>query len=406
MKIGIYGGTFNPIHLGHMAAARYATGALKLDQLYFVPDSVPPHKKMDGASPGGTDRLEMVRLAAESLHLLSGEVFVSDMEQVRAGTSYTVDTLQAFRQSHPEDSIWLLMGTDMFLTFHQWRQPAEILALCGLCAFRRSGEDRPERFEQQKAFLERIYGGTVKIIDLPEVVEISSTQLRGLLAAEIPGNPPGEAAKYLAPPVYGYILRRHLYGTSEDLKQLPLDKLRPVALSYLKGSRIPHVLGVEETAAALAKRWGADELSARRAALFHDCTKRLSQQEQLDLCRAWGIPLDDYERQEGKLLHSKTGAALAGREYGLTAEECSAIFWHTTGKADMTLLEKIIYLADYIEPNRDFCDLTELRRLAFEDLDRAMLLGFTMAVEDLGAQGGVVHPNSISARDYLKGRLP
>ena len=406
MEIGIYGGTFNPIHLGHMAAARHAAAALALDQLYLVPDRIPPHKKLDGVSPDGEDRLEMTRLAAESLGLPRGECIVSDAEQHRKGKSYTIDTLRAFRYAHPEDRIWLLMGTDMFLTFHQWRDPGEILKLCGLCAFRRSGGDQAELFARQKEFLERKYGGEIRVADLPEVVEISSTRLRSALAAEVPGGPPGEGAAYLCPPVYGYILRRRLYGTAEDPKRLPLDKLRPVALSHLKGSRIPHVLGVEETAAALARRWGADEQSARRAALFHDSTKRLSYQEQLALCRKWEIPLDPCEQKEGKLLHAKTGAVFAGRYYGLTEEECSAIFWHTTGKADMSLLEKIIYLADYIEPNRDFCDLTELRQLAFSDLDRAMLLGFTMAVRDLGTQGGVIHSNSVAARDYLKGRLP
>ena len=83
----------------------------------------------------------------------------------------------------------------------------------------------------------------------------------------------------------------------------------------------------------------------------------------------------------------------------------SAIAWHTTGKANMSLLEKIIYLADYIEPTRDFCDLRSLRHLAFEDLDRALLLGFTMAVPDLAKKGMPLHPNSVYARDYLKGKL-
>ena len=117
------------------------------------------------------------------------------------------------------------------------------------------------------------------------------------------------------------------------------------------------------------------------------------------------IPLDAYEKKEEKLLHAKTGAAVARAVYGVSDEVYQAIFWHTTGKPGMTLLEKIMYLADYIEPTRDFCDLTELRRLAFEDLDRATLLGLTMAVRDLQVKGMVLHPNSVRARDYLKGRL-
>ena len=213
-------------------------------------------------------------------------------------------------------------------------------------------------------------------------------------------------ASLLPPAVYGYILREGLYRTGADLKRLPLSKLRPVALSCLKHKRIPHVLGTEETAAALARRWGADEEEARRAALLHDCTKNLSREEHLALCRQYGVETDPYEASEAKLLHAKTGAALAKAVYGVSDAVHDAILWHTTGKADMTLLEKIIYLADYIEPTRDFCDLTQLRRLAMEDLDQALLLGLTMAVDDLSRKKMVLHPNSVSARDYLKGRLP
>ena len=185
-----------------------------------------------------------------------------------------------------------------------------------------------------------------------------------------------------------------------------LEDLRCVALSMLDPRRIPHVLGTEETAAALALRWGADEESARRAALLHDCTKKFDKELQMALCRQYGIEPDAAERREGKLLHAITGAAVAYADFGVSGEVRDAIRWHTTGKADMTLLEKIIYLADYIEPTRDFCDLTELRRLAFEDLDGALLLGFTMAVEDLAKKGMPVHPNSVLARDYLKGKRP
>lgn len=239
----------------------------------------------------------------------------------------------------------------------------------------------------------------MKFVDLQEVVDISSTRLRQML-------PAGQGREFLAPAVYGCILREGLYGTNADLRRLDLEDLRCVALSMLDPRRIPHVLGTEETAAALALRWGADEESARRAALLHDCTKKFDKELQMALCRQYGIEPDAAERREGKLLHAITGAAVAYADFGVSGEVRDAIRWHTTGKADMTLLEKIIYLADYIEPTRDFCDLTELRRLAFEDLDGALLLGFTMAVEDLAKKGMPVHPNSVLARDYLKGKRP
>ena len=381
-----------------MAAARQAAEALKLDKLLLIPTRVPPHKALTEDVAGPEHRLEMTRFAVQALNL-DGVAEASDLELRREGKSYTLDTLREIRALYPKGELFLLLGTDMFLTFHQWRHPEEIAKLCTLCAFHRSALDSAGDFASQKRRLERKFGAHVKFVDLQEVVDISSTRLRQML-------PAGQGREFLSPAVYGCILREGLYGTNVDLRRLSLEDLRCVALSMLDLRRIPHVLGTEETAAALALRWGADEESARRAALLHDCTKKFDKELQLALCRQYGIEPDAAERREGKLLHAITGAAVAYADFGVSGEVRDAIRWHTTGKADMTLLEKIIYLADYIEPTRDFCDLTELRRLAFEDLDGALLLGFTMAVEDLAKKGMPVHPNSVLARDYLKGKRP
>lgn len=398
MKIGIYGGTFNPIHLGHMAAAKFAAGYLGLDKLYLVPAGIPPHKELTEDEAGHHHRLEMTRLAAEALEL-PGVAEAADWELDRKGKSYTWETVEQVHRRFPKARLYLLMGTDMFLTFQYWRRPERIAQLCTLCAFGRSEADTEAVLAPQRDYLAKTFSAQVVTISLPHIVDISSTRLRGLLRE-------GKGREYLDPGVCGYILREGLYDTRADLKHLPLDDLRRVAVSMLDHRRVPHVLGAEETAAALARRWGAEEEAARRAALLHDCTKKFNKEQQLALCRQYHIEPDPIERREGKLLHAVTGAAVAYADFGISPQVRDAIRWHTTGKADMTLLEKIIYLADYIEPTRDFCDLTELRRLAFEDLDGALLLGFTMAVEDLTKKGMPVHPNSVLARDYLKGKRP
>ena len=228
------------------------------------------------------------------------------------------------------------------------------------------------------------------------MVDVSSTELREKLAK-------GEGGNLLAPAVYGYILRQGLYNTGADLKHLPLDQLRPVALSYLKHKRIPHVLGTEQEAIRLAQRYGADVEKARVAALLHDCTKKLSMEEQLALCEKYGIQLDELEQKALKLLHSKTGAAIAKDVFGVDEEIYSAIWYHTTGHANMTRLEKIIYLADYIEPSRDFPGVDELRSVCYEDLDRGLLKGLEMTIEEMTAMGNPVHHATIEARDALKG---
>ena len=393
MKIGIYGGTFNPIDLGHMPAATFAMEYLKLDRLYLVPVGIPPHKELAEGTPAPRHRLAMAELAGQSM---GDGVEVLDLELKRKGKSYTLDTVRAIRKQHPKDRLYLLMGTDMFLTFQDWRHPERIAKRCTLCAFGRAKADTQAALAPQRSNLEKRFSAKVETLVLPNLVEISSTRLRQLLRE-------GEGSAYLDRRVYGCILREGLYGVKRDLRQLSLEDLRRVALSMVAYSRVPHVLGTEETAAKLARRWGADEEEARRAALLHDCTKKESREQQLALCRQYQIDVEKPEKLETKLFHAITGAAVAEHVFGLSPAAVSAIRWHTTGKADMTLLEKILYLADYIEPTRDFCDLTELRRLAYEDLDRAMLLGFTMAVEDLREKGMVVHPDSVRARDYLKG---
>ena len=395
MKIGSYGGTFNPIHLGHIHAAATAMEALALDKLLLVPDRVPPHKEVPADIPNPEHRLAMAAMAAE---ILGPRAETLDLEVRREGRSYTLDTLRAVRDMYPQAELWLLMGTDMFLSFHNWRAPEEMLTIAGLCAFGRSEKDGEELFAPQRQYLQqRFPGARVTTLVLPNLVDISSTELREKLAR-------GEGEAYLAPAIYGYILREHLYGTTADLRALTLDQLRPVALSYLKAKRVPHVLGTEGEAARLAERWGADQELARRAALLHDCTKRLAKEEHLALLERCGVVLDPLTMNQEKLLHAPTGAMVAERVFGECPQVVSAIRWHTTGRADMTLLEKILYLADYIEPTRDFCDLTQIRRLAYEDLDQALLLGMDMAIDDLVARGKTVHPDSLCARDYLKGK--
>ena len=396
MKIGIYGGTFNPPHLGHITAARAVFELLGLDQLLVIPAGLPPHKTMPDGSPTSAQRLEMTRLAAEQLDL--GErVKVLNMELRREGRSFTSDTLAQLKDQYPNDELWLLMGTDMFLTLQTWHEPEKILQLAGIAAFGRTEEDTEELFSIQRDYLCEVYPqARIFTLTMPGVVDVSSTELREKLAK-------GEGGNLLAPAVYGYILRQGLYNTGADLKHLPLDQLRPVALSYLKHKRIPHVLGTEQEAIRLAQRYGADVEKARVAALLHDCTKKLSMEEQLALCEKYGIQLDELEQKALKLLHSKTGAAIAKDVFGVDEEIYSAIWYHTTGHANMTRLEKIIYLADYIEPSRDFPGVDELRSVCYEDLDRGLLKGLEMTIEEMTAMGNPVHHATIEARDALKG---
>ena len=137
MRIGIYGGTFNPPHLGHLTAAECVFRMLKLDKLLLIPAGLPPHKALPAGSPTAEQRLEMTRLACEQLGL-GEQAEVLDIELRREGKSYTSDTLAAIHERWPDAELWLLMGTDMFLTLQAWHEPETILKLAGIAAFGRT----------------------------------------------------------------------------------------------------------------------------------------------------------------------------------------------------------------------------------------------------------------------------
>ena len=392
MKIGIYGGTFNPPHLGHMAAAKAAVAALNLDKLLLIPAAIPPHKALPSDTPAPEHRLAMVEKWADGM---GAGAEVSALELEREGKSYTSDTLRAIRQTYPDAELWLLMGTDMFLTLHLWHEPEVILSLAGICAFGRTEQDGEALFDPQREHLQKNFDAKITTITLPGLVDISSTRLREQLEN-------GGGGQYLLPSVYGYILMHRLYGTKADLKNLDLNQLRACSYSMMRAKRIPHVMGVEEEAVKLAQRWGADPELARRAGILHDCTKYYELPEQLDICEEYGVRLDALEQKAVKLLHSKTGACIARGVFGQPDAVYDAIFWHTTGKADMTTLEKVLYIADYMEPNRDFDGVERLRHLAYTDLDKAMLLGVEMTIQEMQQRQVPIHTNTLQARDWLR----
>ena len=400
MKIGIYGGSFNPPHLGHQNAAIEAAKKCGLDKLLLIPAGIPPHKQLEQGSPANEHRLAMARLMGGQTALQSGvAVEVLDLEMRREGKSYTIDTLRALREQYPSDELLLFMGTDMFFSFETWRAPEEIARLARVVAFYRNESDSAAAFSAQAEKLNARFGGRgFEALALDRVIEVSSTELR----ADIKSSAGG---KMLEPQVYGYILREHLYGTDLDLRHLTIPQLRPIALSYLKAKRCAHVLGTAATAVKLAEKYGADVRKAEVAGLLHDCTKKLSMDEQLALCEKYGIALDELERKALKLLHAKTGAALARDVFGVDDDIYSAILWHTTGKPGMTVLEKVIYLADFIEPTRDFPGVDALRETVWQDLDRGLLMGFEMTVAEMEEMGNPIHGNTLAARDYMKGKL-
>ena len=391
-KIGIYGGAFNPPHTGHVQAAHYALDALCLDRLLVMPSCVSPHKKVPVNTPTDDQRLAMIRLAFEN----AKGVEVSDLELSRGGVSYTVDTLQQLQAQNPQAQLTLCMGTDMFLDFRSWRAYERIVTMAALAVLYRGLPEEQEKILAQKKTLEDL-GATVYLIENP-VTRISSTDLRRLVSF-------GCTDAFLPESVSAYIRENKLYGCGSCFQQLPMEQLEQVVVSLLKPSRVAHVLGCRDTCVALAKKWGANETDAARAGLLHDITKALDGPLQLTLCQAYGTMLSDFSVQNPKTLHALTGSVVAKEIFGENEAVVSAIRWHTTGKADMNLLEKIVYVADYMEPNRDFPGVDELREMAFRDIDLALKTGLEMTISVLRQQKREISKESQEALLWLDERM-
>ena len=180
------------------------------------------------------------------------------------------------------------------------------------------------------------------------------------------------------------------------------EEIKSKLETVLSKKRFVHSINVMNTACALAKKHGVDEEKALLAGLLHDCARYLSNEEALMMCERFGIEVGNITRLQPVLLHGPVGSYVAKEEYGVLDNEiCHAIYYHTTGKENMSTLDKIIYVADYIEPGRSFAGVENVRNQAFKNLDMAMLISLDQGIGHLMVKGALIHPDSISARNYL-----
>ena len=285
----LYGGTFNPIHRGHLEICLRAREAVGAQEVLLMPAALPPHKSTGELAPD-RDRLAMCALAAEPYGFIS----VDDYEIRRGGRSYTVDTLRYLTQIRPGEKFWLLMGTDMFLTFTQWRDWERIGELATLLVAAREEEDLG-RLEAQKAALEKLGVPSVLLKNAP--LPMSSTEIRRELRET------GTTQK-VSPRVLAYIQERGLYQhDSQDLPYLR-EYIRPLMTDY----RYRHSLGVEKQAAHMAEIFGADVHKASVAGILHDVCKDLPKGALLQNILESGIINGIDFKASPQLIHGYAGA--------------------------------------------------------------------------------------------------
>ena len=365
MKIGVFGGTFNPPHNGHVRLAKAAADQLKLDKLLVIPSCIPPHK-IAAKLADGHERLEMCRLAFGC----DPRFEVSPMELERGSRSYTVETLRELKALYPDSELYFIVGSDMLESFDKWYLWQEILSLSVLCAASREAGYSPDLSRFGK-LAERI-----RIITL-DPLEVSSTQIR---------NSAGEVSSELLDPKVAAYIREH--GLYDD----GLNRYRELLRGKLNPRRLFHSECVSECAGVLAERYGASVEKARLAGLLHDVMKNAPANEQLAL-----MPdITPLELLNTKVWHQISGEAFL-RQNGIVTDEeiLGAVRWHTTGKAGMTMLEKIIYVADFISADRDYKDVEVVRRLAYISLEHAILYTSRYTVNKMVSQDLLLHPATV-----------
>ena len=377
--LGIMGGSFDPIHSGHIFMAERTVKHVRLDGVLFIPTGDPPHKTHHASA---LDRLRMVECAIENKPAFRA----SDIEIRRDHTTYTIDTLTQLRAENQDDQYVYIVGADTLMTIESWREFARIPPLLlGIACVLRPEIERREVWQKAEQ-LRKAYGLVIWVID-EMGYNVSSTYVRMRVERGL------SVRKMLPDAVIDYIVEHRLYR-NEMFETLRKDLLP---------ERYRHTLGVERAALQLAARNDVDPEKARLAALLHDCAKCMSEQEMLALLRKHGMEPRYAADRTRTLMHAVAGMILAKEKYGVTDPEVlGAIRWHTTGRAGMTTLEKLIYLADVIEAGRrPFPALAAIRAATQRSLDEGMMIAAERTLAYLDQRGILPDPNTLDLlKDY------
>lgn len=334
-KIGILGGTFNPVHVEHVRLAKSAIEELNLDTLIVMPTFLPPHKNVIPAP--AEDRIEMLKRAFKDVE----KVIVSDFEILNQGKSYTYLTVEHFKKQY-SCQLYFIVGGDMLTNFKTWKNPERILSACDLAVFDREDFYTDYSLERQY-FLQRFNKEFVKLTYCGK--SASSTKIRVYSAFNLPLDgicPDG---------VEEYIKEKNLYGG---------DKYTEFIKNNLPLKRIKHTADVVVCALQKAKDLGLDQQKVQLSATLHDCAKYLDYRTVEGFNLPEGVP--------APVVHSFLGAFVAEKILGVTdSEVLDAIRYHTSGKADMTTLGKLIFVADMVEEGRNYDGVEKLRTLYEKD---------------------------------------
>ena len=385
-RIGILGGTFDPVHNGHLRMGFSVLDSGRLDHLLVLPSGLPPHKSCGAPAE---DRWKMVVAACAC----DERLVPSRLEIDRSGKIYTYDTLTALKHYCPDAELFYVIGADTLMQLRSWYRFEEVLPLCTFLVCPRQDGSEPGEYKSELKRLASM-GGRFHTVPM-EPVPVSSTEIRTALAA-------GKIPDCLPIPVQEYCSCKGLYGVPGRLEGIDrwIDRL----FAALKPGRFAHSLSVAQTAARLAAIHGADPLRAEQAGLLHDCAKYFSLEDMRRIAAEHSLTDDPAFLDSSALLHSLVGAQVAQDEYGMTDPDVlEAIRYHNTGCAGMSRLAMCVCLADSIEPlRRSYPLLEEVRALSEKSLEKALLLSLEGTAGYVLARGRYLHPRTKNTIRWLR----
>lgn len=357
MRLAILGGSFNPIHLGHLNLAFHSYKELAYDKIAIVPAYISPFK-IFCKDTEVEDRLKMIDLAIADKPYMYCELY----EIERQGVSYTIDTINYLYQKFPdiEGKIGLIIGDDLKENFSRWKDAEEIIKKTDIIIGKRTGLKNSFDLlntEQTKASVKDLKN---------EILNISSTQIRDAVLQN------KDFSSLVPKGVYDYIIEQGLYkengiqvseiksGISDLMNtsdiELRTQEIDSFAKSILTESRYAHSVRVAEYARHLAKEYKEEGVSPALAyftGLAHDICKKCSDEELVKLVEADGLGIDNVEKTRLNLLHGRAAAIVLQKKFGINDESVlKAAAFHTFGYEGIDALGKIIYIADKIEPSR------------------------------------------------------
>lgn len=371
MKIGIYGGSFDPPHKEHINVAKNALDELGLDKLFVLPAFMPPHKP-NIALADGLHRLNMLNLAFSDC---DDRIEICDYELKSEGKSYTYLTIDYFANLFKGAEIYFLIGTDMLENFPQWKNPKDILEKAKLFVVGRDGDDLKKA---NRTFLAAFGNANRLVFSDYTGKNISSTDVRNRLMLGL------DLSEKVDEKVLSYIQKNGLYKGGKEAefvrKNLPI-------------SRLTHTLGVMNLAKTYAKRLKADENKAVLSAMLHDVAKYLDPKDYKDFKLETDVPKS--------VVHQFLGAYVAENILGVKDEEVlNAIRYHTTGRENMSDLEKIVFTADLLEEGRTYPEVNLLRDAVNEDFNEGFKLCVKRLMCHLSATGDSVYYLTAKCYDY------